>query len=35
MELHAVYPARRFLPRKMRALVDHLIAGRPQVPGLE
>lgn len=34
MDLHAVYPSRRFIHRKVRALVDHLIAG-PQVPGLE
>jgi DNA-binding transcriptional LysR family regulator len=34
MDLHAVYPSRRFIPRKVRALVDYLIAG-PHVPGLE
>jgi DNA-binding transcriptional LysR family regulator len=35
MEIHAVYPSRRFLPRKVRALVDHLVARLPQVPGLD
>jgi DNA-binding transcriptional LysR family regulator len=35
MDLHAVYSSRRFVPRKVRALVDHLIAGLAQVPGLE
>ncbi len=34
MDLHAVYLSRRFVPRKVRALVDHLIAGLAQVPGL-
>lgn len=34
MDLHAAYPSRRFIPRKVRALVDRLVAG-PQVPGLE
>ena len=35
MDLHAVYASRRFVPRKVRALVEHLIAGLTQVPGLE
>lgn len=35
MDLHAVYPSGRFIPRKVRALVDHLAASLPQVPGLE
>ena len=35
MDLHAVYPSGRFIPRRVRALVEHLIAGMPQVPGLE
>lgn len=35
MDLHAVYSSRRFVPRKVHALVDHLIAGLAQVPGLE
>jgi DNA-binding transcriptional LysR family regulator len=35
IDLHAVYPSGRFIPRKVRALVEHLIAGLPQVPGLE
>lgn len=35
MDLHAVYPSGRFIPRKVRALVEHLIAGVPRVPGLE
>jgi len=35
MDLHAVYSSRRFVPRKVRALVEHLIVGLAQVPGLE
>ncbi|MDF2812243.1 MAG: LysR family transcriptional regulator [Microvirga sp.] len=35
MDLHAVYSSGRFVPRKVRALVDHLVAGLAQVPGLE
>jgi len=35
MDLHAVYASRRFVPRKVRALVEHLIAGLAKVPGLE
>jgi len=35
MDLHAVYSSRRFVPRKVRALVDHLIAGLAQVSGLD
>lgn len=35
MDLHAVYPSGRFISRKVRALVEHLIAGMPRVPGLE
>ncbi|HET9963641.1 MAG TPA: LysR family transcriptional regulator [Nitrospiraceae bacterium] len=35
MDLHAVYPSRRFIPRKVRALVEHVIAGLPRVPGLD
>jgi hypothetical protein len=35
MDLHAVYSSRRFVPYKVRALVDHLIAGLAQVPGLD
>lgn len=35
MDLHAVYSSRRFVPRRVRALVDHLTAGLAQVPGLE
>jgi DNA-binding transcriptional LysR family regulator len=35
MNLHAVYPSGRFVPRKVRALVEHLVGGMPQVPGLE
>jgi DNA-binding transcriptional LysR family regulator len=27
MDLHAVYPSRRFIPCKVHALVDHLVAG--------
>jgi DNA-binding transcriptional LysR family regulator len=34
-DLHAVYSSGRFVPRKARALVDHVIAGLAQVPGLE
>jgi len=35
MDLHAVYSSGRFVPRKVRALVDHLILALSQVPGLE
>jgi DNA-binding transcriptional LysR family regulator len=35
MDLHAVNSSRRFVPRKVRALVDHLVAGLAQVAGLE
>jgi DNA-binding transcriptional LysR family regulator len=35
MDLHAVYPSRRFIPRRVRALVEHMIAGMPRVPGLD
>jgi DNA-binding transcriptional LysR family regulator len=35
IDLHAVYSSRRFVPHKVHALVDHLIAGLAQVPGLE
>lgn len=35
MDLHAVYASRRFVPRKVRALVEHLVAGLAKVPGLE
>jgi DNA-binding transcriptional LysR family regulator len=34
MDLHAVYPSGRFIPRKVRALVDHIVGKLPQVPGL-
>ena len=34
LDLHAVYSSRRFVPHKARALVEHLIAGLAQVPGL-
>ncbi|KAB0267671.1 LysR family transcriptional regulator [Microvirga brassicacearum] len=35
MDLHAVYSSGRFVPRKVRALVEHLVTGLAQVPGLE
>jgi DNA-binding transcriptional LysR family regulator len=35
MDLHAVYPSGRFIPRKVRTLVDHIVARLPQVPGLD
>lgn len=35
MDLHAVYSSRRFVPRKVRALVEHIIAGLARIPGLE
>ncbi|MPR08242.1 LysR family transcriptional regulator [Microvirga tunisiensis] len=35
MDLHAVYSSGRFVPRKVRALLDHVVAGMVQVPGLE
>jgi len=35
MDLHAVYPSRRFIPRKVRALVDHIVGNLPHVSGLD
>lgn len=35
MDLHAVYPSGRFIPRKVRTLVDHIVSRLPQVPGLD
>ncbi|WP_262300169.1 LysR family transcriptional regulator [Microvirga sesbaniae] len=35
LDLHAVYSSRRFVPREVHALVDHLLAGLAHVPGLE
>jgi DNA-binding transcriptional LysR family regulator len=35
MDLHAVYPSQRFIPRKVRALVEELIVGLSRVPGLD
>ncbi len=34
MDIHAVYATSRFLPRKVRAFIDHLGAGLRQIPGL-
>ncbi|OWJ65531.1 LysR family transcriptional regulator [Inquilinus limosus] len=35
LEVHAVYPSARFVPRRVRAFVDHLAAELPRIPGLE
>ncbi|MGY4175975.1 DNA-binding transcriptional LysR family regulator [Bradyrhizobium sp. USDA 4518] len=35
LELHAIYPSGRFVPRRVRAFVDHLAAALPTIPGLE
>jgi DNA-binding transcriptional LysR family regulator len=34
MDLHAVYSSGRFVPRRVRALIGHVITGLAQVPGL-
>ncbi|UXN63274.1 substrate binding domain-containing protein [Phyllobacterium sp. A18/5-2] len=34
MEIHVVYATVRFMPRKVRAFIDHLASGLKQVPGL-
>ncbi|MBA8876982.1 LysR family transcriptional regulator [Phyllobacterium myrsinacearum] len=34
MDMHAVYASAKFLPRKVRAFVDHLAARLPEIPGL-
>ncbi|WP_026869069.1 LysR family transcriptional regulator [Inquilinus limosus] len=35
LEMHAVYPSGRFVPRRVRAFVDHLVAELPRIPGLD
>ncbi|WP_342239574.1 LysR family transcriptional regulator [Inquilinus sp. OTU3971] len=35
LEVHAVYPSGRFVPRRVRAFVDHLVAALPGIPGLD
>lgn len=35
LEVHAVYPSGRFVPRRVRALVDHVAAALPGIPGLD
>lgn len=35
LEVHAVYPSGRFVPRRVRAFVDHLAAALPAIPGLD
>lgn len=35
LEVHAVYPSGRFVPRRVRAVVDHLAAALPAIPGLD
>ncbi|MGK9236368.1 LysR family transcriptional regulator [Inquilinus limosus] len=35
LEVHAVYPSGRFVPRRVRAFVDHLAAELPGIPGLD
>jgi len=35
LEVHAVYPSGRFVPRRVRAFVDHLAAELPRIPGLD
>jgi DNA-binding transcriptional LysR family regulator len=34
MDIHVVYATVRFMPRKVRAFIDHLASGLKQVPGL-
>ena len=34
MEIHVVYATVQFMPRKVRAFIDHLASGLKQVPGL-
>jgi DNA-binding transcriptional LysR family regulator len=34
MDIHVVYASARFLPRKVRAFIDHLASNLTQVPGL-
>jgi DNA-binding transcriptional LysR family regulator len=34
LDMHAVYPSRRFIPRRVRALVEHLAATLAHVPGM-
>jgi DNA-binding transcriptional LysR family regulator len=35
LAVHAVYPSGRFVPRRVRAFVDHLAAELPRIPGLD
>ncbi|MGK9170592.1 LysR family transcriptional regulator [Inquilinus limosus] len=35
LEVHAVYPSGRFVPRRVRAFVDHLSIELPGIPGLD
>ncbi|MGO4127642.1 LysR family transcriptional regulator [Inquilinus sp. YAF38] len=35
LEVHAVYPSGRFVPRRVRAFVDHLATALPGIPGLD
>lgn len=35
LEVNAIYPSGRFIPRKVRAFVDHLAAAIPDIPGLD
>jgi hypothetical protein len=34
MDMHVVYASAKFLPRKVKAFVDHLAAGLSGIPGL-
>jgi DNA-binding transcriptional LysR family regulator len=34
LDMHAVYPSRRFIPRRVRALVEHLAATLAHIPGM-
>lgn len=34
MDIHVVYATGRFMPRKVRAFIDHLATGLKQIPGL-
>jgi DNA-binding transcriptional LysR family regulator len=34
LDMHAVYPSRRFIPRRVRAVVEHLAATLARIPGM-
>lgn len=34
LDIHVIYPSRRFIPRKVRALVDHLADALAGIPGI-